>query len=292
MILFSDSNQFIYYFSDQNYAIYAYNLEAPLSPYSSFPSPDSLVNPTTDTLAPSPSSSFTAYSSNSLEPITKRSLALKRGRKSHRRDPTHIRRPRNAFIVFRSAFISAQEKSGTGLQHVLSKQAAFVWNRMSDAQKYTYQETARLEKMLHKIEYPDYQYSPTPKGARARRPTCAAVPYQSVSRLEPSPPVLPERAEFTFSQTGAEAEQPNFLIDTLPLSLEFGTNTPLLGDASGSSEALSNNLDYYPQFQFQFPDQFYPTAPEGGSSVAFDSISQNFEFNPDDYLSNQFLTFV
>lgn len=251
----------------------------------------------TDALAPSPASSCTAYSTDSSETIAKRSpSALKRSRKSphHRRDPSHIRRPRNAFIVFRSAFISAQKQAGKGLQHELSKQAARVWNAMTDAEKYTYQETARWEQMLHKIEYPDYQYSPSPKGTRTRKPTRVAVPSQSMSPPALPLPALPERAEFTFPQIcmgDAKVEQANFLIDSLPPSLEFGTNTLLLVDTSGTSEPLSGQLDCYAQTPFLFSDPCYPAALDGVSPLALDYSYQNFDFNLDDYVSNQFLTF-
>ena len=310
MNLFLKSDYSIHYFSEENYAIYSYNLEAPLSPYSSFPSPDSLAYPTPDTLAPSPSSSCTAYSRDSPEPTTKRSPPLKCSRKypSKRHDPTHIPRPRNAFIVFRSAFSLEQQKAGTSKQQQLSKHAAFVWNKMTDAEKFPYQETARLEKMLHQIEYPDYQYSPSPKGTRTRKPTLVPVPSQSVSLPGLPLPVLPESAEFTFSQhciEGAQVAQPNFLINALPPCLEFGTNTLLFADASGSGalEPLSGQIGYYPQTQFPLAEQCNLNAPEAVSPVAFDYALQNYEFDPnyefnpdcefnlDDYLLNQLLRF-
>ncbi|KJA23386.1 hypothetical protein HYPSUDRAFT_201410 [Hypholoma sublateritium FD-334 SS-4] len=271
---------------ENNYAIYPWSLEAALSPYSSFSSPDPLAYSTTDTLAPSPASSCTASSSDSAEPLTNSSPALKRNRKSptHRRDPTHIRRPRNAFFVFRSAFISAQKQAGKGL----------VWNAMTDAEKYTYQETARLEQMLHKIEHPDYQYSPTPKGTRARKPTRVTVTSQTVSPHAPPILALPERAGFTFSQLcmgDAKADHANSLIDGLPPSLEFGTNTLLVADSFATSEPLSSQVDCYARTPFPLADLCYPAAIDGVSPPARDYGLQNFEFNPDDYLSNRFLTF-
>ncbi|KJA14002.1 hypothetical protein HYPSUDRAFT_467861 [Hypholoma sublateritium FD-334 SS-4] len=282
---------------ENNYAIYPWNHEATLSPYSSFPSPDPLAYSTTDTLASSPTSSCTSYPSDSSEPITSHfPPALKHNRKSpsHPRDPSHIRRPRNAFFVFRSAFISAQKQAGKGLQHELSKQAARVWNSMTDAEKYTYQETARMEQMLHKIEHPDYQYSPSPKGTRTRKPTRVAVPSQTVSPCTLPLLALPERAEFTFSQLrmgDAKVDHANILIDGLPPSLEFGTNTLLLADSFATSEPLSGQVDCYLQTPFPLADLCYPDAIDGVSPLARDYGLQNFEFNPDDYLSNRFLTF-
>ncbi|KJA16533.1 hypothetical protein HYPSUDRAFT_206931 [Hypholoma sublateritium FD-334 SS-4] len=283
-------------FSSDNYAIYPWNLEATLPSYSSFPSPDPLAYSATGTLAPGPSSSCTTYSSDSSEPVTKCSPALKRNKKSPtpRRDPSHIRRPRNAFFVFRSAFISAQKQAGKGLQHELSKQAAVVWNAMTDAEKFTYQETARLEQMLHKIEHPDYQYSPSPKGTRTRKPTRASVSSQPMSPHALPLPARSECAEFTFSQLcrdDAKVEQANFLIDALPPSLEFGTNTLLIADASGMSEPLSGQADCYVQTPSPLLDLCYPAALDGVSPLALDYSLQNFEFNPNDYLSNHFLTF-
>ncbi|KJA16572.1 hypothetical protein HYPSUDRAFT_206956 [Hypholoma sublateritium FD-334 SS-4] len=275
--------------SVHNYAIYPWNHEAALPPYSSFPSPDPLAYSTTDTLAPSPASSCTAYSSDSSEPTKRSPPALKPNRKSptHRRDPSHIRRPRNAFFVFRSAFISAQKQVGKGLQHELSKQAALVWNAMTDAEKFTYQETARLEQMLHKIEHPDYQYSPSPKGTRTRKPTRVAVSSQSMSPHALPLPALPERAEFSFAQLcmgDAKVEQADFLIDTLPPSLEFGTNTLLLADASSTSEPLPGPIDCHIQIPFPPSNPCYPANFDGVSSPTLDYGLQNLDFNPDDYL--------
>ena len=119
--------------------------------------------------------------------------------------------------------------------------------------------------------------------------------------------MLPESAEFTFSQhciESAQVAQPNFLINALPPCLEFGTNTLLFADASGSGalEPLSGQIGCYPQTQFPLAEQCYPPAPEAASAVAFDyglqnyEFDRNYEFNPDyefdldDYLSNQCLT--
>ncbi len=121
-----------------------------------------------------------------------------------------------------------------------------------------------------------------------------------MSPLEQPLAALPEPAEFTFSQhftEGADlnAVQPNFLINALPPSLEFGTNTLLFADAcgsgSGASEPLSGQIDYYRQTQFPLAAQGYPTPPVAVPSVPFDYALQNYEFDLDGYMSNQLLTF-
>ncbi|PPQ79340.1 hypothetical protein CVT25_002569 [Psilocybe cyanescens] len=66
-------------------------------------------------------------SSDAEAPI---SVPARRNSHTRRREPGHIPRPRNAFIFFRSAYISSAIKSGEGQQNELSKHAEKVWNKI------------------------------------------------------------------------------------------------------------------------------------------------------------------
>ncbi|KAJ7482912.1 hypothetical protein B0H11DRAFT_1629414, partial [Mycena galericulata] len=67
-----------------------------------------------------------------------------------------IRRPKNAWIIFRSAYVQrTQEKLG---QPELSRAAADVWKKMSDVQRLPYQLLAHKEKLDHAAMHPDYRY--------------------------------------------------------------------------------------------------------------------------------------
>lgn len=163
---------------------------------------------------------------------------------------------------------------------------------MNDADKFTYQETARLEQMLHKIAHPDYQSSPSPKGtARARKPTRGAVPSQSASLPIPA---LPEHAELTFSQfcmCDPEVDQAHLIINTLPPSLELGTNTLLRSDTSSTMGAYLGQLGSYIHTTFPLSDPCHPAALDGISPLTLNYGLQNFNFDLDEHLLNQFLPF-
>lgn len=88
-------------------------------------------------------------------------LASPRKNHSRRREPGHIPRPRNAFIIFRSSYIITRcTAEGEEQQNELSKQAGKAWNRMSEEEKKPFTHLAKLEKMQHQAMYPNYIYCP------------------------------------------------------------------------------------------------------------------------------------
>ncbi|KAF8951530.1 hypothetical protein BDZ97DRAFT_949827 [Flammula alnicola] len=107
---------------------------------------------------------------SSLSPVEPAEPCLPSRRNSHtrRRDPSHIPRPRNAFIFFRSSYISSSLASGEGQQNELSKHAAKVWNKMTLNEKEPFVHLATLEKKEHQARYPNYVYSPGRVSAKSR----------------------------------------------------------------------------------------------------------------------------
>ncbi|KAJ7482864.1 high mobility group box domain-containing protein, partial [Mycena galericulata] len=88
--------------------------------------------------------------------------------------PSRIRRPKNAFIIFRSAYVRrTQEKLG---QTELSRAAADVWKNMSDAQQMPYKLLANREKLEHAAKHPDYRYNPVRKPKNNLLPECRSEP--------------------------------------------------------------------------------------------------------------------
>ncbi|KAK0227991.1 hypothetical protein IW262DRAFT_569735 [Armillaria fumosa] len=71
---------------------------------------------------------------------------------------THIPRPRNAFIFFRSHYLRAHREQEN--QNVISCAAGEAWHALSAEGKEPFRELARLEKERYKEEYPLYSYSP------------------------------------------------------------------------------------------------------------------------------------
>nr|GAT44850.1 predicted protein [Mycena chlorophos] len=69
----------------------------------------------------------------------------------------HVRRPRNAFIIFRSTAL--QRCEGKGPPQALQSQAiAEVWRNMSEDERAPYRDAAEREKIAHEEQYPFYQY--------------------------------------------------------------------------------------------------------------------------------------
>ncbi|KAJ7748538.1 hypothetical protein DFH07DRAFT_830130 [Mycena maculata] len=88
-------------------------------------------------------------------------------RKSHarQRSATHIPRPPNPFICFRSDYCvwNKQLDSGGVRNHrLVSKLAGEAWRALDIASRQKYEELAQEKKKEHRIRYPDYAYAPTP----------------------------------------------------------------------------------------------------------------------------------
>lgn len=92
------------------------------------------------------------------------------------KDPNHIPRPRNAFMLFRSAFAAAQ-KISANIEHDnrhITRIIAHCWNRLSEADKQIWRDKAAAEKAQHAQRYPHYRFSPVgrvkkPKKRRVHR---------------------------------------------------------------------------------------------------------------------------
>ncbi|KAF9787759.1 high mobility group box domain-containing protein, partial [Thelephora terrestris] len=97
------------------------------------------------------------------------------GTRSHakKKPASYIPRPKNAFIIFRTMYSKwnsmlprAQDPGNPHAQlaitdhRALSKAAGDAWRRMTEEQKAPYKELADADKAQHKINYPDYKYSP------------------------------------------------------------------------------------------------------------------------------------
>ncbi|KAG1777364.1 hypothetical protein EV702DRAFT_1102754 [Suillus placidus] len=89
---------------------------------------------------------------------------------SRSKDPDHVPRPRNAFMLFRSAFAAAQ-KIGTNVERDnrhITRIIAHCWNRLSESEKQVWRNKAATEKAVHAMKYPNYRFHPV---LRAKKPT-------------------------------------------------------------------------------------------------------------------------
>ncbi len=95
---------------------------------------------------------------------------------ANRRNLPHVPRPRNAFIIYRTLFNAFVQQDQKWKKHnrrhqsenargrtldprVISKQAAACWRALTPAEREIYKGLANMEKELHMIKYPDYDYN-------------------------------------------------------------------------------------------------------------------------------------
>ncbi|KAF5310998.1 hypothetical protein D9619_007924 [Psilocybe cf. subviscida] len=123
-------------------------------------------------------SSLRIDADNEADVPTATATVPRRNSHSRRRDPGHVPRPRNAFIIFRSHYISTAQASGEGQQNELSKLAGKAWTKMSEEKKRPFAEQAAAEKMQHARDYPNYVYCPgrasAGKSSKAKAKAAAA----------------------------------------------------------------------------------------------------------------------
>lgn len=95
----------------------------------------------------------------------------------------HIRRPRNAFFLFRSDFKlendRRDEQDRIKSQAVLSRMAGELWGTLDDKAKHIYKLRAEKEAHQHIKTYPGYRYNPLPRKAPAR------TEYNGLKRRKP-----------------------------------------------------------------------------------------------------------
>ncbi|KAJ7165274.1 hypothetical protein C8R46DRAFT_833477, partial [Mycena filopes] len=71
-----------------------------------------------------------------------------------------IRRPRNAFILFRCHYLRVKQRVSHQLysQSNVSRGASAAWRSMGDAERLPYFRLAHAEKEAHALYYPHYRY--------------------------------------------------------------------------------------------------------------------------------------
>ncbi|KAF9454947.1 hypothetical protein P691DRAFT_799954 [Macrolepiota fuliginosa MF-IS2] len=109
-----------------------------------------------------------------LPPRPTTSRALAQGR---------IPRPRNAFMLFRSAFHRERHlaKSVEKDHRHISRIIGLCWAELPEAEKDVWRQKAELEKQQHALAYPDYRFKPTP---RTKQPVKRNVKRNSPKELE------------------------------------------------------------------------------------------------------------
>ncbi|KIY67514.1 hypothetical protein CYLTODRAFT_490576 [Cylindrobasidium torrendii FP15055 ss-10] len=121
-----------------------------------------------------------------------------RSRRASRKSGTHIPRPSNAFILFRSWYIQYTSER----QHaVISQDAGNAWHVLPVEQQEYWRQQALLKKLEHAARYPNYQYAPgsnKPKRSKTKHTskhtnTCAGVTRCEKAARQVSPPPRTEK---------------------------------------------------------------------------------------------------
>ncbi|KAJ3986318.1 hypothetical protein F5890DRAFT_1005176 [Lentinula detonsa] len=108
-------------------------------------------------------------STQSSQNLLKSSVRPLAPRKGSPRRETHIPRPRNPFMIFRSEY-HAQAKITTDVERDhrhISRIVGYLWNNMSEEDKAPYRLAAEKEKAEHQRKYPGYRFCP---GTRTSKP--------------------------------------------------------------------------------------------------------------------------
>ncbi|TFK30710.1 HMG-box [Coprinopsis marcescibilis] len=115
---------------------------------------------------------------------------------------SHISRPPNAFLLFRSEFWARekQKKNPVERDHRdISRIAAHCWRSLDDTAKQVYYQRASKLREQHQIQYPTYKFTPAPRKTRKKSKKtdendarCALLASQLMPEYVPSySPPLP-----------------------------------------------------------------------------------------------------
>ncbi|THH13345.1 hypothetical protein EW146_g6859 [Bondarzewia mesenterica] len=121
------------------------------------------VTPTHPSVSPLPPPSSLSLSSVPSRTTESRSL---------RNDPSHIKRPMNAFMLFRRAFLADRknilDQVETDNRH-LSRLVGCMWKLMSKDEQQPWYDQAAALKDIHKNMFPQYRYAPVMRERKKRR---------------------------------------------------------------------------------------------------------------------------
>lgn len=119
---------------------------------------------------------------------------------SHLRDPDHVKRPENAFMLFRKSRVGLYNNTGAPQRQAsISKLVSSEWNKLTCEAKAPWHDLAKYVAAEHRRRYPDYQYRPKRRknlkekcyrGQKGTPPLPASPTNASTSRTILAPPVI------------------------------------------------------------------------------------------------------
>ncbi|KAG8901305.1 hypothetical protein FRB99_005405 [Tulasnella sp. 403] len=131
-------------------------------PVPACPLQESPASSTTTKRSPSPAETAVEGFDGPPSEIVSYEDAMPKASHAKKQPAGHIKRPKNAFILYRSNFVRTGQlgKEVESDHRKISKIVGRIWNNLSPEEKAVWEERARKEKEEHKRQYPDYRYSP------------------------------------------------------------------------------------------------------------------------------------
>ncbi|KAG7097023.1 hypothetical protein E1B28_004416 [Marasmius oreades] len=163
----------------------------------------------------------------------------------------HIPRPLNAFMLYRSDLLKKKQipPNVERRQQALSSLAGQCWNMLAPEEKQKWQTKAAETYRLHQLKYPDYKFSPSPKGSGRKGKGKNTVSESAVRALRekyvhmPGPTVPPARR-----RRGKKAKK-DALKDEQPSDVE----TPSEASITPSLSPVIAPLPPWPAPVYPFP---------------------------------------
>ena len=118
----------------------------------------------------SPNSLSSAVATSSL-PVSATDCLKGSGR---RRNPNHVPRPLNSFFLFKADWLAKRKSLLAGIEQdhrQLNRMASSEWRKLPPEVKQRFKDAAHRAKVDHAMKYPEYRFTPKPRGDRRRRKT-------------------------------------------------------------------------------------------------------------------------
>ena len=91
-----------------------------------------------------------------------------------RRKSNHVPRPLNCFFLFKADWLAKRKSLLAGIEQdhrQLNRMASSVWRKLPQEVKQRFMDAAHKAKVEHAMKYPEYRFTPKPRGDRRRRRT-------------------------------------------------------------------------------------------------------------------------
>jgi hypothetical protein len=91
-----------------------------------------------------------------------------------RGDPSHVPRPLNCFFLFKADWLAKRKSVLAGIEQdhrQLNRMASSEWRKLPHEVKQRFKDAAHRAKVEHATKYPEYRFTPKPRGDRRRRKT-------------------------------------------------------------------------------------------------------------------------